>query len=94
MKGSFGFVAMILGILGIAKGAIISPQSNVGQIVGTNAGAGSIATLVAVVLLVGGILILAKSSRATFGGPRGSAQVDLSGGRPPLSAGPGVANES
>jgi hypothetical protein len=79
---------MILGILGIARGGFISPQSNLGQIVATNAGAGSIATLAAVVLLVGGLLILAKSSRVSFGGPRGPANPDSADARLPLSAGP------
>jgi hypothetical protein len=93
MKGSFGFVAMILGILGIARGGIDSPHANLGQMVGTSGGAASMATLAAVFLLVGGLLILAKSSRVSFGGPRGRANADSDEARLPLPSDARVAKE-
>jgi hypothetical protein len=92
MKISFGFIAMILGILGIARGGINSPQQNLGQMVGTGGGPASIATLAAVFLLVGGLLILAKSSNVTFGNPRGHTNADS--GDVPLPGDARVADEN
>ena len=81
MKGSLGFIAMVLGILGIARGGIDAPHQNLGHMLGPSGGIVSIATLAAVFLLVGGLLILAKSARFSFG----DSQTDT---RPNSSDGP------
>ena len=72
MKGSFGFISMILGILGIARGA--TDSQTLGQMVGPGAAGVSILTLAAVLFLVGGLLILAKSDGFSFEGARGRAR--------------------
>jgi len=83
MKGSLGFIAMVLGILGIARGGI-APHRNLGQMLGPSVTSVSIATLAAAFLLVGGLLILAKSARFSFGGSQGDANTNPSRGTLPL----------
>jgi hypothetical protein len=87
MKGSLGFIAMVLGILGIARGGIDAPHQSVGQLFAPGAGIVSIATLAAVFLLVGGLLVLAKSARFSFGSSQSDATLPESDGAlPPWTA--------
>ena len=76
MKVSFGFIFLIVGILGIARGGINAPQENLGHMIGTGAGIASLITLAAAFLLVGGLLILARTGRFSFEGSRGNARTD------------------
>jgi hypothetical protein len=84
MKGSFGFLAMVLGILGISRGGIDSPHQSLGQMIMPIAGTVSIPTLAAVFLLVGGLLVLAKSARFSLEGSQDHANPDSSNGALPL----------
>jgi len=76
VKVLFGFILLILGILGIARGGVDSPRQNLGDMIGAGPGVGSLFTLAAVFLLVGGLLILAKSGRFSFEGSAGHASGD------------------
>ena len=66
MKVSFGFILLIAGILGVARGGIDPPPQNLGHVIGTGTGAASLVTLAAVFLLVGGLLILARTGKFSF----------------------------
>lgn len=68
MKVSFGFILLIVGVLGIARGAIDAPQHNLSQMIGTGPGIASLVTLAAAFLLVGGLLILARTGKFSFEG--------------------------
>ena len=71
MKVSLGFILLVLGVLGIARGGIDAPQQNMGQVLGGGPAVASLVTLAAALLLVGGLLILARTGRFSFGGSRG-----------------------
>ena len=89
MKVSFGFILLIAGILGIARGGVDSPEQNLGhlgQMIGTGPGVASFVTLAAAFFLVGGLLILAKTGRFSFEGSRGDAKADAGRVVPPLRA--------
>ena len=91
MKVSFGFIFLIVGILGIARGGINAPQENLGHMIGTGPGGASLVTLAATFLLVGGLLILARTGRFSFEGSRGHARTDAGNTASRLSA---AANEN
>lgn len=76
MKGSFGIILMILGILGIARAGNQPPQQSSGQIMGPGIGTFSIVTFAAVFLLVGGVLILAKSDGFSSGTSKSRMSAD------------------
>ena len=63
MKVLFGFILLIVGILGIARGSMNTSQDNLGQVIGTGPGVASLVPLAAAFLLVGGLLILARTGR-------------------------------
>ena len=86
MKVSFGFILLIVGILGIARASIDAPQQYLGQVIGTGSGVVSLVTLAAVFLLVGGLLILARTGRFSFEGSRGHVRRDAAGDAPPIGA--------
>ena len=86
MKVSFGFILLIVGILGIARAGIDAPQQNLGQVIGTGPGLVSLVTLAAVFLLVGGLLILASAGRFSSEGFRGHVRTDAAGDAPPIGA--------
>lgn len=73
MKSSFGFLAMVLGVLGIARGGVDFPHQSLGRMIAPGAATVSVATLAAVFLLVGGLLLLAKSASFSFEGSQGHA---------------------
>jgi len=87
VKVSFGFILLIAGILGIARGGVDSPEQNLAQMIGTGPGVASFVTLAAAFLLVGGLLILAKTGRFSFEGSRGHAKTDAGRVVPSLRAG-------
>ena len=84
MKVSFGFILLIAGILGVARGGIDAPPQNLGQVIGTGPGAASFVTLAAVFLLVGGLLILARTGRFCFEGSRGHARTQAASDASPV----------
>lgn len=94
MKVSLGFVLLVLGIMGIARGGVDSPQNSLGEMIGTGPGFASLVTLAAAFLLVGGLLILAKTGRF-FEGAAGPGETVACNLTPPLKvADAPVENES
>jgi hypothetical protein len=86
VKVSFGFIFLIVGILGIARRGINAPQENLGHMIGTGAGIASLITLAAAFLSVGGLLILARIGSFSFEGSRVHARTDAGNTTPRLSA--------
>lgn len=86
MRVSFGFILLIIGILGIARGGVNASQENLGQVIGTGPGVTSLVTLFAAFLLVGGLLILARTGKFSFQGSRGHAGTGAGSTAPPLNA--------
>ncbi len=80
VKASFGLISLIVGILGIARGGIDPSQENLAQVIGAGHGVASLVTLAAAFLLVGGLLILARTGRFSFEGSRSHSTRE--GGRP------------
>jgi len=66
VKVSFGFIFLIVGILGIARGGVDTPHPNMGQMIGTDLSVASFITLAAAFFLVGGLLILARTGKFSF----------------------------
>lgn len=77
MKAVLGFMSVILGMLGIARAGIASPQPAFNPMIGPGFGVASITTLAAVALLVGGLLILAKSGGFPFESSRRRSRPSL-----------------
>jgi len=88
VKVSFGFIFLIVGILGIARGGVDSSQQSWGRMIGPGPGVASVVTLAAAFLLVGGLLILARIGRFSFEGSRYHPMTDRGKAAPP----PGVAD--
>ena len=86
MRVSFGFILLIIGILGIARGGVNASQENLGQVIGTGPGVTSLVTLFAAFLLVGGLLILARTGKFSFQGSRGQTETGAGSTAPPLNA--------
>jgi len=84
VKVSFGFILLIAGILGVARGGIDPPPQNLGHVIGTGTGAASLVTLAAVFLLVVGVFILKRTGRFSFEGSRGHARTDPANDAPPV----------
>jgi len=70
VKVLIGFILLVLGILGVARGSIDAAEADFGNVTGTGFGVGSFITLIAAFLLVGGLLILARADRFSFGSSR------------------------
>jgi len=66
VKVSFGFIFLIVGILGIARGGVDTPHPNMGQIIGTDLSVASFITLAAAFFSVGGVLFIKKKSKFSF----------------------------
>jgi hypothetical protein len=62
---SFGFILLVVGILGIARGSVDSSLQGAGEM---GHGVASLVTLAAALLLVWGVLILAKIGGVSFEG--------------------------
>ena len=86
MKASFGFTLLIVGILGIAKHRVDASPQNLDQMIGAGPGIAWFVTLTAAFLLVGGLLILARTGRFSVEGSRGHAGQDAGNPAPSLSA--------
>ncbi len=86
MKVSVGFILLIVGILGVARGGSDAPPQALSQMAG-NFGIASFTTLVAAFLLVGGLLILARTGSFSFEGSRGHVPA-------PGDTGPRAANKN
>jgi hypothetical protein len=84
VKVSLGLILLIVGILGVARGGVDAPRPDFRQLVGTGVGVASFMTLAAAFLLVGGLLILARTGSVSFEASRGHL------GRDAGSAGPGL----
>ena len=86
MEASFGFILLIVGIVGIARGSIDAPQENLGQVIGAGPGVASFVTLAAAFLLVAGLLILARTGRFSFEGSRSHPTLQGDSPAPPNTA--------
>ena len=82
MKVLFGLILSIIGILGIAVGGVDSPR----QMIGTDSEVASMVTLGAAFLLVGGLLILARTGKFSPETFRGQAWKVAHGASLPLVA--------